>query len=149
MGLCGLVCDHTLSYVIVLANGDLIQASADEHSDLFWALKGGGGNFGVVTSITYRIYPISTVVSGMVLHPVSQARDVLRFYRDFVMSGLPDELIVYAATLTTPDGSPVITRLLPRCATGGSLVLGRPKSVLSKPPKQEFGPPEKRLGGFH
>ena len=59
MGRCGLVCDNTLSYDVVVASGDLIKASADEHPDLFWALKGGGGNFGVVTSITYRMYPIT------------------------------------------------------------------------------------------
>jgi FAD/FMN-containing dehydrogenase len=58
MNRCGLVCDNTLSYDVVLANGELIRANAGEHDDLFWALKGGGGNFGVVTSITYRMYPI-------------------------------------------------------------------------------------------
>jgi len=108
MGKCGLVCDNTLSYEVVLANGELIHANATEHSDLFWALKGGGGNFGVVTSITYRLYPITTVISGMILYPVGQGRDVLRYYRDFVMAGLPDELIVYAAALSTPDGQSVI-----------------------------------------
>jgi FAD/FMN-containing dehydrogenase len=108
MNRCGLVCDNTLSYDIVLATGELIRASASEHPDLFWALKGGGGNFGVVTSITYNMYPISTVISGMVLHPLANARKVLGFYRDFVMSGLPDELTVYAAALSTPDGHPVI-----------------------------------------
>ena len=108
MGRCGLVCDNTLAYDVVLASGELIRASSNEHADLFWALKGGGGNFGVVTSITYRMYPITTVISGMVLHPLADARDVLRFYRDFTMAGLPDELIVYAAALTTPDGHPVL-----------------------------------------
>jgi FAD/FMN-containing dehydrogenase len=59
MGRCGLVCDNTLSYDVVVASGDLIRAGADEHPDLFWALRGGGGNFGVVLSITYRMYPIT------------------------------------------------------------------------------------------
>jgi FAD/FMN-containing dehydrogenase len=108
MSRCGLVCDNALSYDAVLANGELIRASSNEHPDLFWALKGGGGNFGVVTSITYRMYPITTVISGMVLHPLAHAREVLKFYRDFVMSGLPDELTVYAGALSTPDGHPVI-----------------------------------------
>lgn len=111
MGRCGLVCDNTLAYDIVTAAGDTIRASAGEHPDLFWALKGGGGNFGVVTSIAYRLYPITAVISGMILHPLGAARDVLRFYRDFVNSGLPDELIVYAAAITTPDGIPVIALL--------------------------------------
>ena len=63
MGRCGLVCDNTLSYDIVLASAELTRATTDHNPELFWALKGGGGNFGVVTSITYRMYPITTVIS--------------------------------------------------------------------------------------
>jgi FAD/FMN-containing dehydrogenase len=135
MGRCGLVCDNTLSYDIVVASGDLITASADEHPDLFWALKGGGGNFGVVTSITYRMYPISSVISGMLLHPLARAREVLKFYRDFVLSGIPDELIVYAAAITTPDGIPVIA-IIP-AYSGDNLAEG--ERVLE--PLRNFGPP--------
>jgi FAD/FMN-containing dehydrogenase len=134
MGRCGLVCDNTLSYDIVLANGELIRANASEHPDLFWALKGGGGNFGIVTSITYRMYPITTVISGMILHPFAQARDVLRFYRDFVISGLPDELIVYAAALCTPDGNPVVGLIPAWC---GDIAEG--ERVLE--PLRRFGSP--------
>ncbi|HYK36574.1 FAD-binding oxidoreductase [Alloacidobacterium sp.] len=134
MGQCGLVCDNTLSYDIVLASGEFVRANADEHPDLFWALKGGGGNFGVVTSITYRMYPITTVISGMVLHPLAHARDVLRFYRDFVMSGLPDELIVYAGALCTPDGNPVVALIPAWC---GDLAEG--ERVLE--PLRKFGSP--------
>jgi FAD/FMN-containing dehydrogenase len=122
MGRCGLACDNTLSYDIVLANGELVTASATTYPDLFWALKGGGGNFGIVTSITYALHPISTVISGMILHPLGHARDVLRWYRDFTMAGLPDELIVYAAALTTPDGHQVIA-LIP-CWCGSDLAQG-------------------------
>lgn len=111
MGRCGLACDNTLAYDVVIASGEAVRASPSEHPDLFWSLKGGGGNFGVVTSITYRLYPITTVISGMILHPLGAARDVLRFYRDFVSSGIPDELIVYAAAISTPDGTPVIALL--------------------------------------
>jgi len=135
MGRCGLVCDNTLSYDIILANGELMRASADEHADLFWALKGGGGNFGVVTSISYRMYPITTVISGMVLHPLAHAREVLKFYRDFVMMGLPDELTIYAAALSTPDGHPVIALLPAWC--GDNLVEG--ERVLE--PIRKFGSP--------
>ena len=115
MGRCGLVCDNTLNYDIVLASGKMVRANADENPDLFWALKGGGGNFGVVTSITYRIYPISEVVSGMLLYPFSQAREVLRFYRDFTSAGIPDELTVYASALCAPDGSPMIALIPAWC----------------------------------
>jgi hypothetical protein len=135
MGRCGLVCDNTLSYDVVVASGDLIRASADEHPDLFWALKGGGGNFGVVTSITYRMYPITTVISGMILHPIARAREALRFYRDFVLSGIPDELIVYAAAITTPDGNPVLA-LIP-AYSGDNLAEG--ERILG--PLRKFGPP--------
>ena len=135
MGRCGLVCDNTLSYDLVTSNGKMISASADEHPDLFWALKGGGGNFGVVTSITYRLHPITSVISGMILHPISRARDTLRFYRDFVQSGLPDELIVYASAITTPDGAPVIALIPAYC--GDDLDEG--ERILK--PLREFGPP--------
>ena len=135
MGRCGLVCDNTLSYEVVTAAGELIRASADENPDLFWALKGGGGNFGVVTSITYRLYPVTTVISGMLLHPLAKAREVLRFYRDFVLAGLPDELIVYAASISTPDGMPVIALIPAYC--GDDLAEG--ERLLQ--PLRAFGPP--------
>ena len=108
MARCGLSCDTTIAYSLITARGDLVTATAEEHPDLFWALKGGGGNFGVVTSITYRLVPVSTVISGMILHPFARARDVLRHYRDFVMGDVPDELTVYATALTSPDGLPLI-----------------------------------------
>ncbi len=135
MGRCGLVCDNTLEYEIVIATGERIRASANEHPDLFWALKGGGGNFGVVTSITYRLHPVGPVISGMILHPLEHAREVLRFYRDFVQAGLPDELIVYAAALSTPDGFPVIA-LMPAWS-GADLAEG--ERVLA--PLRKFGSP--------
>jgi FAD/FMN-containing dehydrogenase len=135
MSRCGLVCDNTLSYDIVLATGELIRANASEHADLFWALKGGGGNFGVVTSTTYKMYPISTVISGMLLHPLAHARKVLEFYRDFVTAGLPDELTVYAAAICTPDGHPVIA-FIP-CWCGDDLAEG--ERVLG--PLRKFGSP--------
>ncbi|MGA7408996.1 MAG: BBE domain-containing protein, partial [Bryobacteraceae bacterium] len=115
MGRCGLGCDNTLAYDVAMADGQLIRATADEYPDLFWALKGGGGNFGVVTSITYRLHRITTVVSGMLLFPLAEGREVLRRHRDFVSSGLPDELIVYAAAMCTPDGTPCIGILPAYC----------------------------------
>jgi FAD/FMN-containing dehydrogenase len=108
MGSCGLTCDNTLAYSLITANGEQVIANAATHPDLFWALKGGGGNFGVVTSITYRLHPVSTVISGMILHPFSRAHDVLRCYRDFVMAGVPDELTVFATAITSPEGLQLI-----------------------------------------
>src|SRR5690606_15461342 len=86
--------------------------SADENPDLFWALRGGGGNFGVVTSFEYQLHEVGPIIlGGMVLHPLDQARSVLTFYREF-SSNLPDEAEAYAALLTTPDGIPVVALLL-------------------------------------
>jgi FAD/FMN-containing dehydrogenase len=134
MGRCGLVCDNTLNYDVVLADGQLVKANANEHGDLFWALKGGGGNFGVVTSITYRMYPIKEVLSGFLLYPLSAARDVIRFYRDFTSGAIPDELTIYAAALCTPDGAPVVA-LIP--AWSGDIQEG--ERVLE--PVRKFGSP--------
>jgi FAD/FMN-containing dehydrogenase len=134
MGRCGLVCDNTLNYDVILANGEIVKANAKEHEDLFWALKGGGGNFGVVTSITYRMYPIKEVLSGLVLYPLSAARDVLRFYRDFTSAPIPDELTMYAAALCMQDGAPVVA-LIP--AWSGDLSEG--ERVLD--PVRKFGSP--------
>jgi len=135
MGRCGLSCDTTLSYSLITADGEPLTASADEHSDLFWALKGGGGNFGVVTSMTYRLQPVGTVISGMILHPFTRAREVLHYYRDFVMGGLPDDLIVYASAITSPDGAPLIA-IIP-AYSGPNLAEG--ERVLA--PLRAFGPP--------
>lgn len=115
MGKCGLVCDNTLSYTLVAPTGHVITANKEEHPDLFWALKGGGGNFGVVTSISYHLYPITHVLSGMLLYPLSSGREVLRHYRDFVMAGLPDELIMYASSVTTPEGLKAIAIIPAYC----------------------------------
>ena len=135
MNRCGLACDNTMSYDIVPADGELLRVTAEEHPDLFWALKGGGGNFGVVTSITYRMYPITTVISGMVLHPLPHAREVLKFYRDFVMAGLPEELTVYAAVFSTADGHPVVALMPAWC--GNDLTEG--ERVIA--PLRKFGSP--------
>lgn len=135
MGRCGLACDNTLKYDLVTANGEMVSASSQEHTDLFWALKGGGGNFGVVTAITYRMHPIREVISGMVLHALPDAYDVLKFYRDFTSAGLPDELVLYAASLSTPDGTPVIALIPAWC--GDSLTEG--ERVLE--PVRKFGSP--------
>lgn len=103
----GLTCDNVLSFEVVTADGGLATASSDENTDLFWALRGGGGNFGVVTSFEFRVHPVSTVLGGMILYPADKATDVLRFFRDFIEKA-PEELTAYAGFLHTPDGDPVV-----------------------------------------
>jgi FAD/FMN-containing dehydrogenase len=102
----GLASDNLLAVDIVTANGRLLTASATEHADLFWGVRGGGGNFGVVTSFEYQLHPVGPVLAGAVIHPFAQARAVLRFYRDFTMAA-PDELASGAVCMTMPDGTPV------------------------------------------
>src|SRR5713226_3732665 len=98
MGKCGLSCDNLLSAEVVTADGRVLTASARENEDLFWGLRGGGGNFGVVTSLEYRLHPVSHVLGGMVTYPRSQAQEVLRFFREFTRTA-PDELTAAAGVL--------------------------------------------------
>lgn len=103
----GLACDNLLSVDMVTADGRFLTATAEENTDLFWGVRGGGGNFGVVTSFEYRLHPVGPVLGGMLVHPLEKAREALRFYRDFTATA-PDELAVFAALLTNPDGSRVV-----------------------------------------
>jgi hypothetical protein len=105
MGRCGFTVDNLLSARVVLNDGTLIEASATEHPDLFWALRGGGGNFGVVTSFTYRLHDVGPVLAGVIAHPIEDLPDMLRFYRAFV-STAPDELTAHAGTMTLPGAGP-------------------------------------------
>jgi len=105
---CGLACDNLLSVDIVTADGQPRTASASEHADLFWGVRGGGGNFGVVTSLEYRLHPVGPLVlGGLILHPIAQAREATRFYHAFTRTA-PDELTVVLAYLILPDGQPVV-----------------------------------------
>lgn len=98
----GLTCDNLLSADLVTGDGQLVRANETENADLFWGLRGGGGNFGIVTSFEYRLHQIGpTVLGGMLLYPRSQARDILRFYRDY-MGTAPDELGSGFAFITAP-----------------------------------------------
>jgi FAD/FMN-containing dehydrogenase len=96
--------DNLLAADLVLASGELVHASAAENPDLFWALRGGGGNFGVVTSFTYQLHDVGPlIVGGMVVHPFSVAADVLRFYSELITKA-PDHLTAACALLSLPDG---------------------------------------------
>jgi FAD/FMN-containing dehydrogenase len=98
----GITCASLLSAEVVTAGGDVVTASADENPDLFWGLRGGGGNFGVATEFEFRLHPVGPIVmGGMLLYPRAQAGEVLRAYRDF-MSQAPDEVGGGAALLTAP-----------------------------------------------
>ena len=100
----GLVSDNLTSVDIVTADGQLRVASDTENPDLFWAVRGGAGNFGVVTSFEFKLYPVGPVLGGLVFHPFERAKDALKFYRDF-SSATHDELTTYAALLTSPEGA--------------------------------------------
>src|ERR687892_2896552 len=86
----GLTIDSLLEAEVVLASGERVRASAGEHPDLFWALRGGGGNFGVVTSFRFRCHPVSSVIAGPVYYDLDASEEVLRWYRDFLPSASRD-----------------------------------------------------------
>lgn len=111
----GLACDNLLSADVVAADGQLLQASADENQDLFWALRGGGGNFGVVTSFEYRLHPVGPVLGGEIVFPLDQAKKVVRFYRDW-STAAPDELRADVTLLSGPQG-PALAVIV--CYCGG------------------------------
>src|SRR5262245_20535973 len=118
MGKHGLAVDSLRSVELVTATGEVVRVSGDEHPDLFWAVRGGGGNFGVATWLEYELYPVGpTVTGGLVAHPFAAAGDVLRFYRDFTES-LPDELTAFAGVLHAPDGSGMKLAAIMVCHAG-------------------------------
>jgi FAD/FMN-containing dehydrogenase len=117
MGKYGLACDNLEAVELVTAAGEVLQVDAESHPDLFWALRGGGGNFGVATSFTYRMHPLSTVTGGLIAHPIDAAPDLLRFYRDAV-ADVSDDLTVFAGLVHAPDGSGAKLSALVVCHAG-------------------------------
>ena len=103
----GLTIDNVLAFELVTVTGDVLTVSATENPDLFWGLRGGGGNFGVVTAIEYQLHRLASVLAGMVIHPLTNAGSVLNFYRDFSNSS-PDDVTAYAFLTTVPDVGPVV-----------------------------------------
>ncbi len=113
----GLSIDNLLAAEVVTADGAVLVASEHDHPDLFWALRGGGGNFGVVTRFTYRAHPLETVLGGLVAYPAGEAREVLATYRD-VSATAPDELSVQLGLLHTPDDARAPIVGVPLCHCG-------------------------------
>ena len=110
----GLACDNLVAAEIVTADGARLRASADEHPELFWGLRGGGGNFGTVTSFEFRLHPVGTILGGTLLYPLTRAREILELYRDLAASA-PDQLTVGMLITTWHDGTPVIVAPLCYC----------------------------------
>jgi FAD/FMN-containing dehydrogenase len=134
VGKYGLSVDNLISVDVVTADGEMVTASSESHPDLFWALRGGGGNFGVATSLEFRLHSQPMVYAGMVAHPPARAREVAAFYREFTATA-PDELTVYFALLAEPEEDQRIAAM-PFCWSGD---MERAEAVLK--PLLEFGPP--------
>jgi FAD/FMN-containing dehydrogenase len=129
----GLACDNLISADVVTADGRLLTASAAENEDLFWGIRGGSGNFGVVTSFEYQLHRVGTVLAGGLSYPMAKAGEVLRFYHEFA-SECPDELSTVASLGISPDGSLVVSVAVCYC---GAIEEG--EHVLR--PLREFGSP--------
>ena len=119
MGKYGLAADNLVAVELVTASGEILNVTPDSHPDLFWALRGGGGNFGVATSFTFRLHPQPTVVGGLIAHPIAAAGDMLRFYRDAV-ADCPDDLSVFAVLGHSPDGSGMKLAAMVVCHAGAA-----------------------------
>jgi FAD/FMN-containing dehydrogenase len=137
----GLSIDNLLEADVVLADGSFVTASETENPDLFWALRGGGGNFGVVTSFLFKLHPISTVYGGPMLWPLERSAEVLRWYRDFIVQA-PDALNGFFAFITVASTAPFPEELWNQkmcgvvwCYTGDT-----PEEVFA-PIRAQFGPP--------
>jgi hypothetical protein len=128
----GLSCDNLLSADVVTADGRLLTANADENEDLYWGLRGGGGNLGVVTSFQFRIHPVGPVLAGEVIYPLDRAKEVLRFYRDWSTEA-PDEVRADATLISGPEGAALAIIV---CYCG---VIEKGEKALQ--PLRTFGPP--------
>jgi len=114
--LAGLACDNLLGAKLVTADGQVLEVSDGNHPDLFWALRGGGGNFGVVTSFTYRLHPVTEVYGGLLGYPADRAAEVLQAFRE-ISADAPDRLALYAGLVTAPP-----TPLVPEHLRGQRVV---------------------------
>jgi FAD/FMN-containing dehydrogenase len=143
MGKYGLALDNLRAVDLVTAEGKVLRASKDEQPDLFWAVRGGGGNFGVVTSFEFQLHPVGpTVTGGLIAHPFDRARDLLKFFRDSTAS-LPDEHMIFGGLIHAPDGSGTKLAAMVTCHCG-SLADGekamRPLKEFQSPVVHAVGP---------
>ena len=145
---CGLSIDNLLSVDMVLADGRFVTASAEENEDLFWAGRGGGGNFGAVTSFLFRLHPIKTIIGGPTLWTLEQAADVMKWYREFITTA-PDDLNGFFAFLTVPPALPFPENLHLKKMCGVVWCYTGPEKEAERvfKPIREFGPPA--LYGIH
>jgi FAD/FMN-containing dehydrogenase len=132
----GLAVDNLLSAEVVLASGDVVTASDHTEQDLYWALRGGGGNFGVVSSFEFRAHPLVSVLGGPVLHPLRAAPELFSFFREF-SAQLPDELSLQASFVHAPDGSGAKLSAVILCHAG----VDSERAAADVEPLREFGSP--------
>ena len=144
----GLTIDNLLSVDMVLANGSLVTANAHEHPDLFWAVRGGGGNFGVVTSFLFQGHPVETIIGGPTLWELEQTPEVMRWYREFIVNA-PEDLNGFFALMTVPPGPPFPEPLHLKKVCGVVWCYTGPAEEAEAvfKPIREFGPPA--LYGVH
>ena len=137
----GLAIDNLLEADVVLADGSFVTASETENPDLFWALRGGGGNFGVVTSFLFQLHPIPNLYAGPMLWPLERSAEVLRWYREFITNA-PDELNGFFAFLTVPAVAPFPEELWNQkmCGVVWAYTGETPEEVFA-PIRAQFGPP--------
>lgn len=137
----GLAIDNLVEADVVLADGRFVTASETQHPDLFWALRGGGGNFGVVTSFVFRLHPLPHLTAGPMLWPLERAADVLTWYRDFITQA-PDDLNGFFAFLTVPSVAPFPEELWGKkmCGVVWAYTGETPDAVFA-PIRSAFGPP--------
>jgi FAD/FMN-containing dehydrogenase len=139
----GATVDNLLSVDVVTADGDVLTASEDENRDLFWGVRGGGGNFGIVTSFEYRLHPVGPIVlGGPIFHPLGDAREVLRFYREFIVA-VPDELTtIFELTAAPPlPLLPTAVHGKPILMVGGCYAGSLDEGAEILRPLKEFGRP--------
>ncbi len=113
-----MTCDNVVSAEVVLADGSVVRASAEENADLFWGIRGGGGNFGIVTEFEFRLHELGPIVlAGLALWPLDRAREVMSAWRDIVDEA-PDELSSLCAILTAPPEEFIPDHLKGQAAMG-------------------------------